>query len=125
MILKQPGRENLPAPRFRATHSGVGRIIGIDLGTTKSCAAYRTEEGQIKIIPYKGGDYTVPSIFTIDDKGQELVGYEAKRQWQLNPRKTVYGAKRLVGRAFHSDVVARMQKYVSYQIAAGAGVLDP
>ena len=41
----------------------MGRIIGIDLGTTNSCAAYRTEEGAIKIIPYKGGDYTVPSIF--------------------------------------------------------------
>ncbi|MCC6807436.1 MAG: Hsp70 family protein [Deltaproteobacteria bacterium] len=94
----------------------MGRIIGIDLGTTNSCAAYRTEEGAIKIIPYKGGDYTVPSIFAIDDKGQELVGYEAKRQWQLNPTKTIYGAKRLVGRAFSSDVVERMQRYVSYKI---------
>jgi molecular chaperone DnaK len=98
----------------------MARIIGIDLGTTNSCAAYRTDEGTIKIIPYKGGDYTVPSIFAIDDKGNELVGYEAKRQWQLNPTKTVYGAKRLVGRPFSSDVVAKMQKYVSYKIESSA-----
>ena len=53
----------------------------------------------MKLIPYKGGDFTIPSIFAIDDKGNELIGHEAKRQWQLNPRNTVYAAKRLVGRA--------------------------
>ena len=42
----------------------------------------------MKLIPYKGGEYTIPSIFAIDDKGNELIGYEAKRQWQLNPRNT-------------------------------------
>ena len=41
----------------------------------------------MKLIPYKGGDYTVPSIFAIDDKGNELIGHEAKRQWQLNPQQ--------------------------------------
>ncbi len=66
-------------------------IIGIDLGTTNSCAAIVTEDGSVKLIPYKGGDYTVPSIFAIDDKGNELIGHEAKRQWQLNPKNTVYG----------------------------------
>src|ERR1700742_3787890 len=97
----------------------MGRIIGIDLGTTNSCAAYRTDEGAIKIIPYKGGDYTVPSIFAIDDKGNELIGYEAKRQWQLNPRNTVYGAKRLVGRSFRSDIVNEMSKVVAYNVRPG------
>jgi molecular chaperone DnaK len=94
-------------------------IIGIDLGTTNSCAAFVDESGNVKLVPYKGGDYTIPSIFAIDDKGNELIGYEAKRQWQLNPRNTVYGAKRLVGRTFKSDIVDAMKKVVAYQMRPG------
>ncbi|MFL5344697.1 MAG: Hsp70 family protein [Hyalangium sp.] len=94
-------------------------IIGIDLGTTNSCAAYVDDSGNTKLIPYKGGDYTIPSIFAIDDKGNELIGYEAKRQWQLNPRNTVYGAKRLVGRGYKSDIVDTMKKVVAYQMRPG------
>jgi molecular chaperone DnaK len=92
----------------------MSKIIGIDLGTTNSCAAIVEREGQVKLIPYKGGEFIIPSIFAIDDKGNELIGHEAKRQWQLNPRNTVYAAKRLVGRSFESDVVAEMQKSVAY-----------
>src|SRR6476619_1868411 len=95
-------------------------IIGIDLGTTNSCAAIVEGDGNVKLIPYKGGEYIIPSIFAIDDKGNELIGYEAKRQWQLNPKNTVYGAKRLVGRAFKSDVVETMRKVVAYPIRAGS-----
>ncbi len=73
----------------------------------------------MKLIPYKGGDYTIPSIFAIDDKGNELIGYEAKRQWQLNPRNTVYGAKRLIGRSYKSDVVETMRKVVQYGFQRG------
>src|SRR6185369_4257775 len=73
----------------------------------------------VKLIPYKGGEYTVPSIFAIDDKGNELIGYEAKRQWQLNPKNTVYGAKRLVGRSFNSEVVDQMRKVVAYPMRPG------
>ncbi len=73
----------------------------------------------MKLIPYKGGDYTVPSIFAVDDKGNELIGHEAKRQWQLNPRNTVYGAKRLVGRSYKSDVVETMRKVVGYAVKPG------
>ncbi|MDQ3265420.1 MAG: Hsp70 family protein [Myxococcota bacterium] len=94
-------------------------IIGIDLGTTNSCAAYVDETGTVKLIPYKGGEYTIPSIFAIDDKGNELIGYEAKRQWQLNPKNTVYGSKRLVGRSPKSDVVDQMRKVVQYSVRAG------
>jgi molecular chaperone DnaK len=94
-------------------------IIGIDLGTTNSCAAYVDESGNVKLIPYKGGDYTIPSIFAIDDKGNELIGFEAKRQWQLNPRNTIYGAKRLVGRGFKSDIVETMKKVVAYSMRPG------
>src|SRR5689334_885457 len=95
-------------------------IIGIDLGTTNSCAAIVEGDGQVKLIPYKGGEYTIPSIFAIDDKGNELIGQEAKRQWQLNPKNTVYGAKRLVGRSYKSDIVDTMRKVVQYPIRSGA-----
>src|SRR3954464_11000856 len=95
-------------------------IIGIDLGTTNSCAAYVDETGQVKLIPYKGGEYTIPSIFAVDDKGNELIGYEAKRQWQLNPRNTIYGSKRLVGRTATSDIVQSMKKIVQYGVKPSA-----
>ncbi len=95
-------------------------IIGIDLGTTNSCAAiYEPAQGKVKLIPYKGGDFTIPSIFAIDDKGNELIGHEAKRQWQLNPKNTVYASKRLIGRNYKSDVVETMEKVVAYQMQEG------
>lgn len=94
-------------------------IIGIDLGTTNSCAAVVDDKGQVKLIPYKGGEYTIPSIYAVDDKGNELVGHEAKRQWQLNPRKTVYGAKRLIGQPFQGDLVNKMSSYFAYDMKPG------
>jgi len=97
----------------------VSKIIGIDLGTTNSCAAIVEKGGSVKLIPYKGGEFIIPSIFAIDDKGNELIGHEAKRQWQLNPRNTVYASKRLIGRSFASDVVSTMQKSVAYEMSPG------
>ncbi len=94
-------------------------IIGIDLGTTNSCAAFVQEDGKVKLIPYKGGDYTIPSIFAVDDKGNELIGHEAKRQWQLNPKNTIYAAKRLIGRSPKDEIVDTMQKVVAYGMRAG------
>jgi molecular chaperone DnaK len=94
-------------------------IIGIDLGTTNSCGAVAFGDGQVKLIPYKGGDYTIPSVFAIDDKGHELVGHEAKRQWQLNPRNTLYATKRLMGRAPKDDVVDTVQRSVQYALHPG------
>ncbi len=96
-----------------------GDIIGIDLGTTNSCAAIVEDDGNVKIIPYRGGETTIPSIFAIDDKGNELVGYEAKRQWLLNPRRTVYGAKRLVGRDYQEGFVKKMGEYFAYDMKPG------
>jgi molecular chaperone DnaK len=98
---------------------GPDTIIGIDLGTTNSCGAVAWGDGQVKLIPYKGGDYIIPSIFAIDDKGHELLGHEAKRQWQLNPRNTLYATKRLIGRAPKDDVVENVQRSVQYQVHAG------
>src|SRR6476620_11568309 len=94
-------------------------IIGIDLGTTNSCAAIVEGDGNVKLIPYKGGDYTIPSIFAIDDKGHELIGHEAKRQWQLNPKNTLYATKRLIGRSPKDDIVENVQKSVQYQVHEG------
>jgi molecular chaperone DnaK len=96
----------------------VSKIIGIDLGTTNSCAAI-VENGAVKLIPYKGGEFIIPSIFAIDEKGNELIGHEAKRQWQLNPRNTVYASKRLIGRSYGSDVVALMKETVAYEMKPG------
>jgi len=95
-------------------------IVGIDLGTTNSCAAVATGAGQVKLIPYKGGEYTIPSIFAIDDKGHELIGYDAKRQWQLNPRNTLYATKRLIGRSPKDDIVDTVQRSVQYRLHGGA-----
>jgi molecular chaperone DnaK len=95
-------------------------IIGIDLGTTNSCGAVAHGDGQVKLIPYKGGDYTIPSIYAIDDKGHELIGHEAKRQWQLNPKNTLYATKRLIGRAPKDEVVETVQRSVQYRVCAGA-----
>ena len=94
-------------------------IIGIDLGTTNSACAYVDGDGKVKLIPYKGGDYLIPSIFAVDDKGHELVGHEAKRQWQLNPRNTVYASKRLIGRTYRSEVVDTMKSLVAYELKEG------
>ena len=94
-------------------------IIGIDLGTTNSCGAVAFGDGQVKLIPYRGGDTTIPSVYAIDDKGNELLGHEAKRQWQLNPRNTLYATKRLIGRAPKDDVVETVQRSVQYSVHPG------
>jgi molecular chaperone DnaK len=94
-------------------------IIGIDLGTTNCAAAVAQGDGQVKLIPYKGGEYLIPSVYAIDDKGHELIGHDAKRQWQLNPRNTLYATKRLIGRVAKDDIVESVQKSVQYRIRAG------
>jgi molecular chaperone DnaK len=95
-------------------------IVGIDLGTTNCCCAIVVGDGQVKLVPYKGGDTTIPSIFAIDDKGNELVGHDAKRQWQLNPRNTLYATKRLIGRSPRDEVVETVRQSVQYPVHPGA-----
>ena len=95
-------------------------IIGIDLGTTNSCAAVVVGDGQVKLIPYKGGDVIIPSVYAVDDKGNELIGHEAKRQWQLNPRNTLYATKRLIGRTARDGVVESVQQSVQYRVHPGS-----
>jgi len=99
----------------------MGRAIGIDLGTTNSCAA-EIEDNQPKIIMYKGGNYTIPSLFAIDESGKTLVGHDAKKQALVNPQNTVLGAKRLLGRNFHSKAVEKIRQVFTYDMVEdGAG----
>ena len=75
----------------------MGRIIGIDLGTTNSCVSV-FENGKYKIIQNSEGNNTTPSVVAYNDKDEVLVGQVAKRQAVTNPHKTLYGIKRLIGR---------------------------
>jgi molecular chaperone DnaK len=95
----------------------MGKIIGIDLGTTNSCVAVM-ENGSPKVIENSEGNRTTPSIVAYgkDDKEGALVGATAKRQSVTNPKNTFYGIKRLIGRKFKDDIVQKDIKMVPYTI---------
>ena len=93
----------------------MGKIIGIDLGTTNSCVAVM-EGGKAKVIENAEGARTTPS-FVAYTEGQTLVGMPAKRQAVTNPKNTFFAVKRLIGRKFDDDVVQRDIKMVPYAIA--------
>ena len=92
----------------------MGKIIGIDLGTTNSCVAV-LEGGKPRVIENAEGDRTTPSIIAYTDD-ETLVGQSAKRQSVTNPDNTVYAVKRLIGRKFSDDVVQKDIKMVPYKI---------
>ena len=96
----------------------MGRVIGIDLGTTNSCVAV-LENGQPSVIPNSGGYKTTPSMFAITQDGKRLVGHLAKRQAITNARNTVFAAKRLIGRRFDSDEVQHSQELCAYEVVRG------
>ncbi len=96
----------------------MSKIIGIDLGTTNSCVAV-VENGQPKVIPNKGGYKTTPSMVAFEEGGRRLVGHLAKRQMVTNPKNTVYGTKRLIGRKFDSPEVKKAVASYPYQIVEG------
>src|SRR5271170_5282019 len=93
----------------------MGRIIGIDLGTTNSCVAIM-EGGKPKVIENSEGDRTTPSIVAFTKDGEVLVGQSAKRQAVTNPANTLAAVKRLIGRKFQDEVVQRDIKMVPYKI---------
>jgi molecular chaperone DnaK len=93
----------------------MGKIIGIDLGTTNSCVAIM-EGGKPKVIENSEGDRTTPSIVAFTKDGEVLVGQSAKRQAVTNPANTVAAVKRLIGRKFTDDVVKKDMGMVSYKI---------
>src|SRR5262245_62090058 len=94
----------------------MGRIIGIDLGTTNCCVAF-IEGGQPHVIPSKEGARTVPSIVGFTEKGDRLVGQIAKRQAVTNPTSTVYAVKRLIGRKFAAAEVEKAKTLLPYEIS--------
>ena len=94
----------------------MGKVIGIDLGTTNSCVAVMEGDAP-KVIENSEGDRTTPSIVAFSKDDQVLVGQAAKRQAVTNPTNTLFAVKRLIGRRFEDDVVQRDMDMVSYVIA--------
>lgn len=96
----------------------MGKAIGIDLGTTNSCAAI-IENGVPRLIEYRGGQKTIPSVFAIDKQGNRLVGEEAKQQAVANAGSTVQASKRLIGRNFGSNAIDKMKQVFTYELVEG------
>jgi molecular chaperone DnaK len=93
----------------------MGKIIGIDLGTTNCCVAV-LEGGTVQIVPNKEGGRTTPSVVGFTDKGERLVGQIAKRQAVTNASNTVYAVKRLIGRKYDSPETVRMREAAPFEI---------
>ncbi len=96
----------------------MGRVIGIDLGTTNSCVAVM-EDDQPIVIPNMGGYKTSPSMFAISPDGKRLVGHLAKRQAITNARSTIYASKRMIGRRFDSPELQKAVEISPYEIVEG------
>ena len=94
----------------------MGKVIGIDLGTTNSCVAVM--EGKTpKVIENSEGMRTTPSIVAFTDDGERLVGQSAKRQAVTNPERTIFAVKRLIGRRYDDPMVEKDKKLVPYKIS--------
>ena len=93
----------------------MGKIIGIDLGTTNSCVSV-LDGGKARVIENAEGDRTTPSIVAYTEEGEILVGQSAKRQAVTNPHNTLFAIKRLIGRKFKDDVVQKDISMVPYKI---------
>ena len=93
----------------------MGKVIGIDLGTTNSCVAIR-EQNETKVITNPEGGRTTPSTVAVNENNERLVGQVAKRQAITNPENTVFGVKRLIGRKFDSPQVQKDIKNLPYKI---------
>ncbi|MGN6572425.1 MAG: Hsp70 family protein, partial [Pseudolabrys sp.] len=94
----------------------MGKVIGIDLGTTNSCVAVM--EGKTpKVIENAEGMRTTPSIVAFTDDGERLVGQPAKRQAVTNPEKTIFAVKRLIGRRYDDPMVEKDKGLVPYKIS--------
>ncbi len=94
-------------------------IVGIDLGTTNTLVA-SVKNRVPRVVPTDKGNLSLPSVVALSPKGDTLVGGVAKDQMVTNPRNTIYGAKRLIGRKFTSKVVQELKEYFTYEIVEGA-----
>jgi molecular chaperone DnaK len=97
----------------------MGKVLGIDLGTTNSCMAIM-EGGEPVVIPNAEGARTTPSVVAITKSGERLVGQVAKRQAITNPENTIFSIKRFMGRKFSDPEVQRDLKLVPYKVTAAA-----
>ena len=97
----------------------MGKIIGIDLGTTNSCVAVM-EGNATRVIENSEGARTTPSIIAYQEDGEILVGASAKRQAVTNPKNTLYAVKRLIGRKFAEKEVQKDIDLMPYTISAAA-----
>jgi molecular chaperone DnaK len=113
-----PAAAGDPARKRAARASGP--VVGIDLGTTNSCVAF-AKDGRATVLRSRLGDTTLPSVVAYDAHGRLLVGRAAKKQMVVNPRHTVYGSKRLVGRPFASPTVQACRDRFHYEIVESAG----
>src|ERR1051325_7453344 len=95
----------------------MGRVIGIDLGTTNSCVAV-LEGGEPTVIHNQEGGRTTPSMVSWNADGDVVVGAASKRQMVTNPTRTVYGAKRLIGRKANDTEVQELAERLPYSIVA-------
>ena len=97
----------------------MGKVIGIDLGTTNSCVAVM-EGKEPKVIENAEGLRTTPSMVAFGSGGEILIGDPAKRQAVTNPRNTFFAVKRLIGRSFRDPLVKKDQDLVPYNIVEGS-----
>jgi molecular chaperone DnaK len=119
-MIVEGATSQVSAPAFEPPTSEplrTGPIIGIDLGTTNSCAAFAKGD-KPAVLKSREGYNTVPSILALNARGKLIVGHPARAQLLTNPRLTVYGAKRLVGRAYASEVVQQIKDKFAYEICA-------
>src|ERR1044071_1205414 len=108
-----------PPARYSGFLVLMGKIIGIDLGTTNSCVAVleglgTSGEPEVKVMANVDGARTTPSVVAIAAAGERLVGQVAKRQGTTNPENTVYAVKRLMGRKFSEPDVTKQVNSVPY-----------
>ena len=96
----------------------MGKVIGIDLGTTNSCVAVM-EGGQPKVIANSEGSNTTPSVVAFRDDGERLIGLTAQRQAVMNSEQTYYAVKRLIGRSFDDPITKKDAELVPYKIVKG------
>lgn len=108
----------IPKPHTDIAIKKSRKVIGIDLGTTFSCVSTVINNKPV-VIPSRQGYRTVPSIVAINEKGKLLVGHPAREQLLINPKNTVYGAKRLIGRKYKSKIVQEIKSRFSYEILEG------
>jgi molecular chaperone DnaK len=115
---RRPSRDNCEETTYVERNRAMAKAVGIDLGTTNSAVAATMEGGRAEIIPNAEGGRTTPSVVALTEDGQRLVGQVARRQAILNPKATIYSAKRFIGRKWGE--VDEEAKIVSYQVVKGA-----